>query len=48
MEVTYLWPPWLSGGYHPRLMHGEVPDAVLQDVFDSVCLGMATRYGSML
>ena len=19
MEVTYLWPPWLSGSYHPRL-----------------------------
>jgi hypothetical protein len=18
MEVTYLWPPWLSGSYHPR------------------------------
>jgi hypothetical protein len=18
MEVTYLWPPWLSGRYHPR------------------------------
>ena len=18
MDVTYLWPPWLSGSYHPR------------------------------
>jgi hypothetical protein len=18
MEVTYLWPPWLTGSYHPR------------------------------
>jgi hypothetical protein len=18
MEVTYIWPPWLSGSYHPR------------------------------
>lgn len=20
MEVTYLWPPWLSGSYHPRFV----------------------------
>jgi hypothetical protein len=28
MEATYLWPPWLSGSYHPR--HALLEDPELQ------------------
>jgi hypothetical protein len=23
MEVTYCWPPWLTGSYHPRRRRGR-------------------------
>ena len=30
MEVAYLWPPWLSGSYHPRF---EVSDVDMQAAY---------------
>jgi hypothetical protein len=29
MEITYLWPPWLSGSYHPRFKQGDVVGLLL-------------------
>jgi hypothetical protein len=42
MEVTYIWPPWLTGSHHPRL--GAATDAELLDALEQVCRSPNPHY----